>query len=142
VFISAEWRTLQNYLKNAFLITIFGYGAPSSDVEAVSLMKEAWGDTVSRELEQTEIIDIRDEDELSELWEEFIHTHHYDIHRNFDQSWLANHPRRTCETAWQQFMECQFLANHSLPAGNDLEALQTWVKPLVDAERQNGPQQS
>jgi hypothetical protein len=134
-FIDAEWKSLQAFLKSAYLITIFGYGAPSSDVEAVALMKEAWGNTHDRELEQTEIIDIRNPDELADLWEPFIHTHHYSVHADFGASWLANHPRRTCEAAWQQYMECQFLYQNSMPEGDDLVALQDWVRPLVEVER-------
>ncbi len=134
-FINAEWKGLQAALKAAYLITVFGYGAPASDVEAVALMKEAWGDTDRRELEQTEIIDIRDPDELADLWEPFIHTHHYDVHGDFAASWLANHPRRTCEAAWQQFMECQYLDQYPLPATDDLRELQDRVAPLVQAEK-------
>ena len=112
-FIAAQWKTLQAFLEGAYQLTFFGYGAPSSDVEAVSLMKDAWGNIANRELEQTEIIDIRDEDELAELWSPFIHTHHYQVHASFGTTWLAKHPRRTCEAAWQQFMECQFLADNA-----------------------------
>jgi hypothetical protein len=85
-FIAAEWTGLRGALASAFAITIFGYGAPASDVEAVALMKEAWGDTEKRELEQTEIIDIRSEDDLTQTWDPFIHTHHYDVHAGFSDS--------------------------------------------------------
>jgi hypothetical protein len=39
------------------MVTIFGYGAPKSDTEAVDLMKAAWGKVSDRNLEQVEIID-------------------------------------------------------------------------------------
>ena len=48
-FIKAEWDGLRSALRNAFSITVFGYGAPRSDTEAVGLMKEAWGDVDERE---------------------------------------------------------------------------------------------
>ena len=133
-FIDSEWQALKNYLKSAYMITIFGYGAPTSDVEAVSLMKEAWGDVDQRELEQTEILDIRDRDELEDLWSPFIHTHHCEVHDAFEKSWLANHPRRSCEATWQQFMEVQFLDNNPMPTGGRLADLRAWLKPLVAAE--------
>ena len=67
VFIRGEWQSFKSFLEGAFLLTIFGYGAPKSDIEAVEAMKQAWGSVERRELEQTEIIDIRDKDELAEI---------------------------------------------------------------------------
>lgn len=60
--IAGHWRMLERVLKCAWALTIFGYGAPKADVEAVRIMKSAWGNTESREFEQTEIIDVRPED--------------------------------------------------------------------------------
>jgi hypothetical protein len=77
-------------------------------------MKNAWGDTGKREFEQTEIIDIRDEYDLTTTWDPFIHTHHYDIHNAFSQSWIAQHPRRTCEALWAQNLEARFVENNPL----------------------------
>ena len=68
-FISLQWKELEQQLRHAFMITIFGYGAPQSDVSAIDLMKSAWGDVNQREMEQTEIIDIRSEDDLCSTWE-------------------------------------------------------------------------
>ena len=65
------------------MVTIFGYGAPQSDRAAVQLLLEAWGGPQKRSLEQFEIIDIRDENDLLESLEPFIHTHHYEIHTDF-----------------------------------------------------------
>ena len=45
------------------MITIFGYSAPKSDVEALDMMKRAWGKVDDRKLEEIEIIDIKDENE-------------------------------------------------------------------------------
>jgi integrase len=57
-------------------------------------MKEAWGKISDRNMEQIEIIDIRDRDDLAETWSPFIHTHHYETHKSFFDSHLANVPRR------------------------------------------------
>jgi hypothetical protein len=43
-FVSLQWEELNQSLQRAFMITIFGYGAPQSDVSAIELMKSAWGD--------------------------------------------------------------------------------------------------
>lgn len=42
-FIEKEWGAFRHYLKQGYIFTIFGYGAPVSDVEAVKLLSEAWG---------------------------------------------------------------------------------------------------
>ncbi|HRN87908.1 MAG TPA: hypothetical protein PK271_04840 [Hyphomicrobium sp.] len=133
-FIAAEWAGLRTALSQAFAITIFGYGAPTSDLEAVRLMEEAWGNVEDRELEQTEIIDIRSEDDLKETWNPFIHTHHYDIHSAFDDSWIRHHPRRSCEALWAQNMDVRFVENNPLPATDDLSELRSWFADLLIAE--------
>lgn len=138
-FISAQWKALRHYLGGAYVITMFGYGAPKSDAAAVALMEEAWGDTANRELEQSEIIDIRDEDDLRDLWDGFIHSHHYEVHRTIDESWICRHPRRSCETVWAQFMDVKFVTEHRPPATTDLSELQAWYGPLVAAEKKVGP---
>jgi hypothetical protein len=81
------------------MITVFGYSAPQSDVSAMRILRSAWGGTAERSLEQFEIIDTRPEEVLIESWKGFIDPgqHHYEIHRNFYESWLAKHPRRTGE---------------------------------------------
>jgi len=56
-FVSDQWRCLRRYLQNAYIMTIFGYGAPKSDREAVALMSAAWGRAHERNLEQIEIVD-------------------------------------------------------------------------------------
>jgi hypothetical protein len=137
-FISVEWKTLRSSLKNAFMLTVFGYGAPESDVEAIELMSDAWGSVDSREFEQTELIDILDEEALRANWARFIHTHHYDIRRDFFDSWIAQHPRRTCEAAWQQFFEAKFISNNKVPLTSTLPELWSWYQPLLDVETAHG----
>jgi len=134
-FISAEWKTLRNKLKDAYMVTIFGYGAPTSDLEAISLMKDAWGDVYSRELEEIEIIDIKDEEELRETWSDFIHTHHYTTCSNFYESFIPKHPRRTCEAMWNQLMECKFITDHDIPLNYPFKDLYDWMNPLLDIEK-------
>ncbi len=109
VAISKSWKVLSNALEIAYMVTIFGYSAPKSDVEAVSMMKKAWGSVSKRNLEEIEIIDIRDEDEVINSWNQFIHTHHYSYHTNFFGSTLACCPRRTCEATFDRLMNCIWL---------------------------------
>jgi len=133
-FISAEWKTLQNYLENAFIITIFGYSAPKSDIKAVKLMTEVWGDPENRKLEQIEIIDIKSEDELRNTWSDFIYSHHYYVRNNFFDSWIANHPRRTYEAYFSQEFEIKFIENNLIPRYNSLDELRNWFAELYQVE--------
>jgi len=92
-FISRQWATMTDLLKCAFMVSIFGYGAPTSDASAIAMLKDAWGSVDERNMEEFEVIDVRDEDDLRETWSPFIHTHHYRVENTFYNSWIANHPR-------------------------------------------------
>lgn len=133
-FISGQWKEIENALKNAFMITIFGYGAPKSDVSAVELLKNGWGDKYARSMEQTEIIDIRDEDDLSSTWAPFIHSHHYEVHKNFNDSWIANHPRRTGEAYLNQYVLAKFIDDNPIPKDADFPELWNWFDKLRKVE--------
>jgi len=104
-FISKSWDLLRMAMKNAYILTIFGYSAPESDLEAVGLMKQAWGDPSARQLEEVEIIDIKPEAELRKKWDPFILGHHYRTCASFYDSFTANHPRRTCDAMWRMLMD-------------------------------------
>jgi len=136
-FVEDQWRSLRGYLKSAYLITIFGYGAPKSDTEAVALMKEAWGRNQDRNLEEIEIINTRPKEELADTWSDFIHTHHYRTVANFYDCWIAKHPRRTCEVMWEALMECRFVSENPIPQNDTWPELEAWIKPLLEAEEAN-----
>ncbi|MGI8516103.1 MAG: hypothetical protein ACR2NT_13460 [Acidimicrobiia bacterium] len=107
----------------------------ATDLEAVELLKQGWGDPKGRELEETEIIDLVPKGELREKWAPFIHTHHYQTHTSFYDSWLAKHPRRSCEAWRNQFLEAKFISDNQVPTSfNDFGAMVDWFKPLFAAE--------
>ena len=132
--IVGHWRSIAHDLEVAWAVTFFGYGAPSTDVEAIKLLKAAWGKVEKRNLEQTEIIDIRAEDDLIATWAPFIHTHHYSIRQSFYDSCIAKHPRRSCEALWARLMECQFTEGTDILKDADFAALYAWFKPRIEAE--------
>ena len=132
--IRSEWEAIRSAFKRAFMVTFFGYSAPKSDQGAVALLQEAWGDWRQRHLEQIEMIDIRQEDELLETWRPFVHTHHYQVHTDFYESWIANHPRRTGEAYWSQYFDVQFIESNPVPRVGSLADLWSWFQPLLAAE--------
>lgn len=141
-FVKGEWKKAQAYLKSkdTWLVTVFGYGAPESDVEAKTLLNQAWGKPAKRNMEQFEIIDIRPEEEVVNIWDNFIHTHHYDYGSNYFDSSLAKNPRRTRESYHQHiyFLNEDEAFSESNPVPNDIYSLKDlwdWHRPLIEAER-------
>lgn len=142
-FINFEWEKIKNWLgkeSGTVRATIFGYGAPVSDIEAVSLLNNAWGTPDERAMEQFEIIDITPANELRNRWNGFIHSHHYDIANNYFGSSLANNPRRTSESYFSHFQPITpaeaFRNNNPIPQDfKTLEELWEWHKPLIEAEK-------
>lgn len=105
-----NWNKLKRYLKDAYIVTVFGYSAPKSDIEAINMIKEAWGNIEERNMEDFEFIDIKKEKEITKTWEKFIHTHHYSLHDNFFDSVLAKFPRRTTEELFDRTQNVRFLS--------------------------------
>ncbi|MEK0336292.1 MAG: hypothetical protein QQN41_02535 [Nitrosopumilus sp.] len=136
-YIASQWKNLQGALRQAFTFTIFGYRAPTSDVEAISLLREAWGPPETRNLEESEFIDIIDEDILLERWTKFIHSHHYRYNRDFFKSFVARHPRRTCEVYWKGYMEIQFWEENPVPRVESLQQLWQWYEGLLEYEKES-----
>jgi len=141
-FISMEWEKIKFWLSKkskTVRATIFGYGAPISDVEAVSLLNDSWGTPEERNMEQFEVIDISPEEELRKKWNGFIHSHHYDITNSYFNSSLAANPRRTSESYFSHYKPLTpsqaFRSNNPVPQNfKTLEELWEWHKPLIEAE--------
>ncbi len=109
IFIRDNWKAISFYMKKAYILTVFGYSAPKTDEAAISLLKEAWGDVNNRSFEEVEIIDIRPKDELYDSWNQFIHTHHYEVFESFFDSVIAKFPRRSCDATFDRLMNAKFL---------------------------------
>ena len=61
-FVENQWKRVVHELNHAYIFTIFGYSAPSSDQEAMKLFKEGWGNGQERKFEEIEFINIENED--------------------------------------------------------------------------------
>lgn len=135
IAIEKSWKVLNDALERAYMVTIFGYSAPKSDVEAIEMMKKAWGSINDRNLEEIELIDIREEEEIIESWSKFIHTHHYSYHTNFFDSTLARCPRRTCEAIFDRLMKCISLeGNKGFKENMSFSDIDKLTYKLIDEE--------
>ncbi len=132
-FIEKEWEQLKIYLSKAFTLTIIGYSAPTTDQEAIDIMKSTW-DKNNRFIERTEVIDIKDEEVLRKQWSPFIVRTYFDCVKDFYQSRIPNYPRRTCEALLDSTRYGFFVENNPLPRDADFDKLFFWLKPLVEAE--------
>lgn len=142
-FTQGQWELLDSFLsdKDVKLLTIFGYGAPSTDLEAIQALNKAWGTGNERNMEQIEIVDIRPEAKLVETWKKFINTHHYHCPTDYFKSSVAYNPRRTFESYFQHINPMKFAESFSAsnPVPMDfktLEELWDWHKNLVEAEKE------
>lgn len=134
-FINGEWDRLRSYLNRAYFLTIFGYSAPVTDVEAKQLMLEIWKDNPTLELAQIEMVDIKSSEELKRTWDKFIVREHYQIRRKIFESYLFTHPRRTCDAFADATLMNRPWVENPFPKFETLDKLHGWVKPLIDEER-------
>jgi len=133
--INLSWKKLAATFESAFMVTVFGYGAPSSDRDAVKLLNDAWGDVERRDLEQFEFIDIRKEEELVVTWKPFIHSHHFNVETDYFDSSLALHPRRTGEDFINRLVEGKCTTPNRPPRGVSLVELRDWHAALANVEK-------
>lgn len=143
VFIKEQWKLFEKCLQDSKRVTVFGYSAPKSDVEAISAMQKAWGTPEQRNLEQFELIDIREENEVKASWDGFIHSHHYDYCTDFFQSSLALYPRRAFEAYMMQCFPCTpeeaFVEAVPIPQTetHTFDEMWEWYEPLIKQEEED-----
>ena len=123
-YIRQSWESARKLLRSAFTITIFGYGAPTADQDAVALLRKAWFSESDRKIEHVQIIDTACATTLHQRWATFTPSGHYRIARNFSESRIARWPRRTCESLIYPMTEGRPCEDFPLPETERLEFLQ------------------
>jgi hypothetical protein len=135
-FIEAEWNELRLFLGHAYFLTIFGYAAPTTDVEARKLLLGAWKDNPTFELAQIEIIDIKPKKQLIKTWKEFFCSHHYGICKSIRNSYLFYYPRRSCEALAMATLQNMPWKDNPFPRTTSLSKLQEWARLLWSEENE------
>jgi len=133
-YIQRNWEAAKILFENAFTLTIFGYGAPASDKDAVELLQSAWTSQMNRSFEYIEIIDIADQPFLDDRWSPFVPTRHCRVTRTFEQSRLARWPRRSCESLMYPMTQGEPCKDFPLPIGGSLAALQVFTREIAQHE--------
>lgn len=136
-FVEAEWNELRHFLKHTYFLTIFGYAAPETDVEARQLLLNTWKDNPTFELAQIDIIDIKSKEKLTITWKEFFCRDHYGISKFIWNSYLFNYPRRSCEAFAMATLQLSPWKDNPFPKTTSLSKLQEWAR-LLWFEETNG----
>lgn len=134
-FLDSEWKNLQHHIQHAYFITMFGYSAPVTDAEASKLMFDVWNENTTRELAQIDFIDIKEKEEIKSNWKDFIVREHYAIQNDFFNTYLAVHPRRSCDAFAMATLQQRPWKDNHFPRGLTLQGLQEWIMPLVEEEK-------
>ena len=132
--IKTAWDITTLRLQDSTVLTIFGYGAPESDVEAVSLLENAWKTNPLVEVAETEIIDIKKQEEIYETWSRFVEHYRYKHRVSVSDSWILNYPRRTCEAHIRIISRGIPVEFTPIPLKSNFEELKKWLEPLLLAE--------
>ena len=139
IFIHHNWNTFEDYLERACLISIWGYSAPNSDVEAKKNMLKAFSSQF-RKLDQIELINIAEESILYKTWQPFIKetNYHVHFHKTIMDSFIAEFPRRSVEGYVKRYMEGWWNDSKiTLKECNTFDELAKLVEPLLQNEQLN-----
>lgn len=121
-------------MREAFAFTVFGYGAPSSDVDAVSLMRDAWKAKSSRELNQIELVDLKSKSEVRAKWRDFFTTQHCTVVQTFNESFIGRWLRRTCEALFQPVAYGKWAKQPPPVHLMSFRDIEKWLAPLIAAQ--------
>lgn len=133
-YIRRNWEAAKCLFRDAFTISIFGYGAPDSDVDAIELLRLAWFSRSDRAFEHIEIIDTADPSILHDRWKPFTPTSHYHFTKAFEQSRIARWPRRSCESLLYPMTQGRPCEDFPVPNTDSLAELQAYAKDIARHE--------
>lgn len=136
-FIRNEWAVLRDRLREAYLLTIFGYRAPMTDKVAMAALRDSWQQNRSFDLAEIEIINIEPRRNIVKTWREFFCRDHFAISRTLSGSFLNRHPRRSGEAFAFASLQCAPWKDNFLPRYRSVERLLRWVQPLLTEEAQD-----
>ena len=134
ILIQNFWNMFKNNLKNAFMVTIFGYSAPKTDTKAICTMEEIFKMKKTRQLDEIMFVSNQNNDAVYANWKSFIYTHHYEVYNNFYDSFLANHPRQTGEAYGARYLEAEFIESNPIPRNFDFPRLWSWFEKFKNVE--------
>jgi hypothetical protein len=133
-FIRGEWDALKRALGHAYIVTIVGYSAPTTDAAAVELLQQVWDQNQTRELAQIEIVDVQSRRRLLQTWKPFIVREHYHITKSIHFTLQTRYPRRSCDAFASSTLLLSPWPVNQMPRLRRLDRLQSWIQPLLQEE--------
>lgn len=144
-FISEQWKILDDYISKAALITIYGYSAPKTDLEAINIIKKAFARLgTPRYFDIVEIIEHPkfDTKNISEAWLDLseMARDHLELRRSVFDSYMFKNPRRSLEFLHKNRIASSWWGESTIKfTPDDIEkdntfALETKVMPLLENE--------
>ena len=144
IFIRDQWIVFEDYLERAGMLTVFGYSAPKSDVEASEIMKKAYfKNGIVHQLDRMEIIERPGivYDEISDTWKYFFEKlgRDYDVVDSFYKSTLGEAPRRSLQYLYKRYIEEGWwnLPSIHLEPSITFSELRQMINPLLIREENN-----
>ncbi|KTD58860.1 hypothetical protein Lsan_2475 [Legionella santicrucis] len=137
-YINTQWSTLQFFLKDSYLLSIYGYSAPKSDISAKEKIFNGWREQNEKQpFDLVEIIDRKgcDKESIKSNWREFIFSHHSRVYEDIFDCFALRHPRRSGEAYVAEKFNGEFIPSYVPPKTDSLEELWDWYEARVVAEK-------
>lgn len=131
--IDQQWRTLEWFLENSYFVTMFGYSAPKTDIDARNRIINKLSRNQLKSLLQLEIIDPKAKVLIRNNLKHIVTGIHHSNFDSFEHSWLSRHPRLSCEALFQATMMNDPIIPYTQPNTVDLSELQEWAREFHDA---------
>lgn len=132
--IENEWEVAKDYLSRAAGITVFGYGAPETDLEAYNLLKESYKKSNITTIAPFSIINLKSEEETQKKkWSEIYDDRMFLFLYSFKDSILWTSPRVSLEHLFDAILQQQPRSNtKSYRDFETLEELQNFVQTITE----------
>ena len=136
-YIRGSWEAARYYFAEAFVLTIFGYGAPFSDTDAVELLRSVWMGRSNRKIEHVEIIDVVSSSVLYDRWRSFTPTGHLKTTCSIWESWIMMHPRRSVESLMRPVYYGEPAETFPLVQCESLQGLHEQIVGIAELENED-----
>lgn len=134
--IAGEWERARNYLSRAIGITVYGYGAPETDIEAMTLLQEAFDESNTKEIALFEMINLKSEELIQrQKWKTFYNHKMTAYCETFEESLLWKCPRVCMETLFDAILQQHPREiEKSFKRFNTIEELQKFITTVSEYE--------
>lgn len=128
--IAEQWNHLDWYLQTSYFVTIVGYSAPATDVDARTRIIEKLRSNDLLDLLQVEIVDPNAKALMKASLNRIAAKTHCDPCFPLSNSWLFRHPRLSCEALFQATMMVKPIPSYSQPDSDNLQSLRDWAAEM------------